>query len=217
MDRSDVKSEPEEGQYSIVNVGDWIAVASAVATAAGAFVAWRQARLAKHSAQAADRQATAAEEQVAIMQKQLEVETTDRHEAAAPRFTVKSAVLEDDRHGQHVARLTIEQTGGVAVSEVEVAARQQGDVDGLLVNPGAFEPDYATGSVVWKGSAQGMEHRLTVSLEYNFVEPVNVVLDFVSRQAETGREWKYTLTAVPRRPPPPAPRRGPRRIWDSNY
>jgi hypothetical protein len=198
-----------------VNTGDWIAVASAVVAGVGAFVAWRQARLAKHSAEAADRQATAAEEQVAIMQKQLENETTDRHEAAAPRFTIKSAVLEDDSYGQHVARLTIEQAGGVAVSEVEVAARQEGDVCGLLVNPHAFEPDYATGPVVWNGSAQGTEHPLTVSLEYNFVEPVNVVLDFVSRQGETDREWKCTLTAVPRRPPPP-PRRGPRRILDEN-
>jgi len=211
-----VKSEDEERQYSIVNAGDWIAVASAVIGAVGAFVAWRQAGLAKRSAQAADRQATAAEEQVAIMQKQLENETTDRHEAAAPRFIVKSAVLEDDRHGQHVARLTIEQAGGVAVSEVEVAARREGYVDGLLVNPSAFEGDYATGLVVWEGSAQGMEHRLTVSLEWDFSEPVNVVLDFVSRQAETGREWKCTLTAVPQRPPAP-PRRGPRRILDENY
>jgi hypothetical protein len=211
-----VTSEPEEGHYSIVNTGDWIAVASAVVTAVGAFVAWRQAGLAKRSAQAADRQATAAEEQVAIMQKQLENETTDRHEAAAPRFIVKSAVLQDDRHGQHVARLMIEQAGGVPVSEVEVAAREEGDVYGLLVNPHASEPDYATGPVVWKGSAQGMEHPLMVCLEYNFVEPVNVVLDFVSRQAKTGREWKYTLTAVPRRGPPP-PRRGPRRILDENY
>lgn len=64
-----MKSEPEEGQYSIVNTGDWIAVASAVIAAVGAFVAWRQADLAKRSAEAADRQATAAEEQVAIMQK----------------------------------------------------------------------------------------------------------------------------------------------------
>jgi hypothetical protein len=199
-----------------VNTGDWIAVASAIIAAVGAFVAWRQAELAKRSAQAADRQATAAEEQVAIMQKQLENETTDRHEAAAPRFSVKSAVLEDDRHGQHVARLTIEQAEGVAVSEVEVAARQEGDVHGLLVNPHAFEPDYDTGPVVWEGSAQGMEHPLTVSLEYNFVEPVNVVLDFVSRQADTGREWKCTLSAVPRRPPT-SPRRGPRRILDENF
>lgn len=150
------------------------------------------------------------------MQKQLENETTDRHEAAAPRFAVKSAALEDDRHGQHVAWLTIEQVGGVAVSEVEVAARKEGDVCGLLVNPHAFEPNHATGPVVWDGSVQGMEHPLTVSLEYNIVEPVNVVLDFVSRQGETGREWKCTLTAVPRRPSPP-PRRGAHRILDENY
>jgi hypothetical protein len=76
-----------------VNAGDWIATASAIVAAAGALIAWRQARLAKRSAEAADRQATAAEEQVAIMQKQLENETTDRHEAAAPRFIVQSAVL----------------------------------------------------------------------------------------------------------------------------
>jgi hypothetical protein len=199
-----------------VNAGDWIAVASAVVAGAGALIAWRQARLAKRSADAADRQASAAEEQARIMQKQLENETTDRHEAAAPRFAVKSAVLDDDRYGQHVARLMIEQAGGVAVSEVEVAARKEGDVCGLLVNSQAFEPDYATGPVVWNGSAQGTEHPLTVSMEYNFAEPVNVILDFVSRQAETGREWKCTLTAVPRRPPPP-PRRGPRRILDENY
>lgn len=211
-----MKLEPEEGQYSIVNTGDWIAVASAVIAAVGAFVAWRQADLAKRSAEAADRQATAAEEQVAIMQKQLENETTDRHEAAAPRFAVKSAVLEDDSYGQHVARLTIEQTGGVAVSEVEVAARQEGYVLGLLLNPHARDPDYETGPVIWEGSAQGMEYPLTVSLEYNFVQPINVVLDFASRQAETDREWKCTLTAVPRRIPP-APGRGPRRILGENY
>jgi hypothetical protein len=203
-----VKSEAEEEHYSIVNAGDWIAGASAVVAAVGAFVAWRQAGLAKRAAQTADRQAAAAEEQVAIMQKQRENETTDRHEAAAPRLTVKSPVLEDDRHGQPVALLTVEQAGGVAVSEVEVAARQEGGVHGLLVNPHAFEPDYATGPVLWKGSAEGMEHPLTVSLEYNFVEPVNVALDFVSRQAETGREWKCTLMAVPRRPRPPRRIRG---------
>lgn len=204
------------GQYSIVSTGDWIAVASAVVAAVGAFFAWRQAGLAKRSAKAADRQATAAEEQVAIMQQQLENETVDRHEAAAPRFTIKSAVLEDDSHGQNVARLMIEQTGGVAVCKVEVTARREGYVHGLLVNPHAFAPDYTTGSVVWEGSARGMEHHLTVSVEYNFVEPVNVVLDFVSRQAETDREWKCTLTAVPRRPPTP-PRRGPRRILGNDY
>jgi hypothetical protein len=128
----------------------------------------------------------------------------------------KSRVLEDDKNGQHVARLTIEQAGGAAVSEVEVAARQNRDVHGLLMNPYAFEPDYATGPVLWKGSAQGMEHPLTVSLEYNFVEPVNVVLDFVSRQAESGGEWRCALTAVPRRPSPP-PRRGARSILDNDY
>ena len=186
-------------------------MASAVIAAVGASIAWRQAGLAKRSAQAADRQATAAEKQVAIMQEQLGNKTTDRHEAAAPIFTVKSAVLEDDSHGQHVGRLTIEQVGGVAVSEVEVDARQKGDVEGLLVKPHAIEPDYKTGPVIWMGSAPRMEHPLTVWLEYNFVQPVNVVLDFVSRQAETGREWKCTLTAVPRRSPPP-PRRGPRRF-----
>ena len=154
---------------------------------------------------------------VAIMQQQLENETTDRHEAVAPRFAVKSAVIEDDRHGQHVARLTIEQAGGATVSEVEVTARREGDVDGLLVNPHAFEPDYTTGAVVWKGSAPGMEHVLTASLEYNFWEPVNVVLDFVSRQADTGRDWKCTLTAVPRRPPPPPRRQMRRRILDEDY
>ena len=53
-----------------------------------------------------------------------------------------------------------------------------------------------------------MEHSLTVSLEYNFVEPVNVVLDFVSRQAESGREWRCALMAVPRRPRPPRRIRG---------
>ena len=123
-----------------MNAGDWIARASAIVAAAGAFVAWRQAGLAKRSAEAADRQATAAEEQVAIMQKQWENETTDRHEAAAPRFTVRSAVLEDDRNGQHVALLTIEQAVGAAVSEVEVAARQEGDVHGLLMNPMPLSP-----------------------------------------------------------------------------
>lgn len=198
-----------------MNTGDWIAVASAMAAAVGAVIAWQQARLAKRSAEAADRQAIAAEKQVAIMAKQLENEITDRHEASAPTFTVRSAVIEDDSYGQPVARLTIDQASGVAVSEVEVVARQEGDVHGLLVNSSGFGQDYAVGPVLWSGSAQGMEHRLTVFLEYNFVEPVNVVLDFMSREAETGAEWRCTLTAVPRRPSQP-PKLGSRRILD-NY
>lgn len=210
-----------------MNAGDWIALAMAAITTAGALIAWRQAALAKQSARDAgrqataaeqsathaDRQATAAERQVAIMQRQLENESIDRHEAAAPRFAVKSAVIEDDSYGQPVALLTIEQTEGTAVSEVKVAAIPSENVHGLLLQRYRIEPDYTTGTVTWGGSAPGTEHMLTVSLEYNFLEPVNVILEFASRQAETGQEWKFVLTAVPLRPPPPPRRQGPRRIW----
>jgi hypothetical protein len=53
---------------------------------------------------------------------------------------------------------------------------------------------------------------LTARLEYNFVRPVNVLLDFTSVQAETGNTWQHTVTAVPSRPPEPNPHR-PRRVW----
>jgi hypothetical protein len=105
-------------------------------------------------------------------------------------------VIEDNTEGQPVARITVEQDGGAAVSEVRITARSNGNVRGLV----ADEDDYATSAITWNDSAPGTTHELTASLEYNHAGAVNVVLDFTSVQARTGRTWECTLTAVPRRP-----------------
>jgi hypothetical protein len=94
-----------------------------------------------------------------------------------------SAVIEDNTEGQPVARITVEQDGGAAVSEVRITARSDGNVRGLV----ADEDDYATSAITWNDSAPGTTHELTASLEYNHAGAVNVVLDFTSVQARTGR------------------------------
>jgi hypothetical protein len=114
-------------------------------------------------------------------------------------------MIEDDWQGQHVARITVEQAAGAAVSEVRITARRNDYVHGLVEHDG----DYTARTIIWHDSAPGASNVLTASLEYNYLEPVNVVLDFTSVQAGTGNTWQQTLTAVPRRPEP-EPRRGSR-------
>jgi hypothetical protein len=191
-----------------VNAGTWVAVASAVIAAAGAWYSRRQAGQARRSAAAADRQAAAAEQQVAIMRQQLADERADRHQAASPHFTVTSAVIEDNTEGQPIARITVEQDGGAVVSEVRITARSNENVRGLI----AHDTDYDLTTITWHDSAPGTTHELTASLEYRRAGAVNVVLDFTSVQAGTRRTWECTLTAVPRRPDPEPRRRG-GRVW----
>ena len=186
-----------------MNAGDWIALASAVIAAAGAAYARWQAVQAKRSAGAAERQASAAEVQVAIMRQQLANETADRHQAAGPHFAVKSAVIKDNSENQPMAHITIEQVSGAAAAEVRITARRNNNVHGLVEHVA----DYAPREIIWRDTAPGTTHTLTAYLEYNFLNPVNVVLDFTSVQAGTGRTWRCTLTAVPHRPDPEPRRR----------
>lgn len=186
-----------------MNIASWIAVAGAVIAAAGAWFSLLQAGQAKRSAAAAERQASAAEEQIDLMRQQLVDERAGRHQAAGPHFAITSAVIEDEWHGQHVARITVEQDRGAAVSEVQIRARHNDYVHGLIAGDG----DYTARTITWHDSAPGASNVLTASLEYNYVEPVNVVLDFTAVQAGSGNTWQQTLTAVPRRPEP-EPRRG---------
>jgi hypothetical protein len=116
-------------------------------------------------------------------------------------------VIKDNPELQSMAHITIEQVSGAAATEVTITARRNGNVHGLVRNVTDYEPR----TITWHDTAPGTTNALTAYLEYQHVEPVNVVLDFTSVQAGTGQTWQQTLTAVPRRPDPdprPAGRRG---------
>jgi len=134
-----------------VNTASWIAVAAAVIAAAGAWYSRLQAGQAKRSAAAAERQAVVAEEQVALTRQQLADERADRHQAAGLHFAVAAAVIEDGWHGQSVARITVEQNSGAAVSDVRITARRNDYVHGLVEGVG----DYTARTIIWHDSAPG--------------------------------------------------------------
>ena len=199
-----------------MNAAAWISIAGAVIAAATAWYARRQATQARRSAVAADRQAAAMEQQVAIMREQLANEAADRHQAARPRFTVQDAEIKDDPGGNPFARLTIQQDGGSAVSEVRVTLRPNQYVCYLIDHFDSSATDDArTDAVVWGDPAPGTTHELMARLEYDHFDPVHVVLDFTSVQAGTGNTWQDTLTAIPRRPETNPGRRR-RRVWESS-
>jgi hypothetical protein len=202
-----------------MNAGTWISLAGAVIAGLGALFALVQARGASRSADAADRQAKAAEvqakaaeDQVAIMQQQLDYTAADIDRADAPAFAVRSAVIETDSRGQYVALINVEQVGGVALTEVEVAASGN-YVRGMDIGDweGTTQP-----TVTWRDTGPGTVTELTVSLEYEHIDPINVVLDFTCTEAGPGhRTWRSRVIAVPRHPPPPEPGDWLRRLRDS--
>ena len=172
----------------VMDAGDWISLGGGVVASAAAGIAIWQAMLAKRSAASAGRQAVAAEQQVAIMARQLAYQAEDRDDAAGPRFEVLSAEFTDD---QHVVDITVAQTLGGELSSVSVSARQSDNV-AILLNP------VSSGPVRWGVTAPGSTYKLRVKLTYNYVNPVNVVLDFDCTEANGERTWRRTLTATPR-------------------
>ncbi|MFI9181283.1 hypothetical protein ACIGXG_03605 [Streptomyces goshikiensis] len=184
-----------------MDAGDWIGLGSAGVAGVAAGIAIWQARIAKASAAAAKTQAKAAERQVLIMEQQLANENADRDHAAGPVFQATSAVIVDDYHGQPEARITVEQAAGAPLSKAIVSTRTSDNVFGLV------RGDETRGSVEWTDTAEGSICALRAALEYNFITPVNVVLDFACVEAHGDRTWQRSITAVPQRPPEEPQRR----------
>lgn len=185
-----------------MDASNWISFGGAGFAGVAAGIAGWQAASAKRSASAADKQARAAEQQVGIMERQLANETEARDHAAGPQFRVTKAVITDSRYGQREAHITVEQDSGAALSQVTVSTRRSEYVHNLL------EWNDASGPITWTDTAPGSTYDLRASLEYNYVEPVNVVLDFECTEAHGTRTWRRTITAVPQpEPPPPGPAR----------
>ncbi len=160
------------------DAGTWIALGAAVfALAAAVAAAW---------------QAKAARDQVRIMRQQLSNETDDRHEAAGPVFSIWKSAEKDTAAGP-TAEIMVVQEGGPRLSEVTVTTRLNEEVRGLIGEDG----EKIVAAIIWKDNTPETSRQLMASLDPKGQEPVNVVLNFKSVEAETGATWHRALTTTP--------------------
>ncbi|MFE6849032.1 hypothetical protein [Streptomyces sp. NPDC057686] len=181
-------------------------ISAVVAVVAAGFSGW-QADSARKQVDAATKQVRAAEEQVDIMRAQLAREIAADDRAAAPTFAV-SAEIVDDSHGEPQARVRIKQTAGPHLARATVT---------LLPNDNVrYLSEAVSDQVEWVNLLPGSENEVTASLEYNFVQPVNVALTITAAEALTQdtdrppRIWETPISACAERPA--VPQAGPRRV-----
>ncbi|MEU1516260.1 hypothetical protein ABZ490_29675 [Streptomyces sp. NPDC005811] len=154
-----------------------------------ALVAKGQARTAEDSALSARRQADAAEAQVQLMQRQIDGEEAERHDARGPIFKLIGHWIDEDQWGQRRAKFQLVQESGPALSSVSVTV--SGDyVDGIRPDPDELA---AQSSLNLGESSAGAVLQLCVGIEYQHVSPVQVAVRIDCAARDSDSTWTRDL------------------------